>query len=357
MSKRKVMMVFSEGGENGGPFVSHKRIIESSLEEEFNFVKLYIPKGRLRIFNIKLFKYLTNEIKKEKPDVIQVPGLQLQGFHTMIAAFFCRVPCRIVAIHGSSLESTSFSKIKKCIMRILEDITLFLSTDFFGVSDYVSSWKRLKKFKKKSIGTIYNLPPKINELKNQNGKIRKELNISDEKIVITTTSRITKEKGFDTLKDVIKGIKNKNVCFLIVGDGDFLSALKNELNEEIIRKKVYFLGYRSDIMDILNDSDIFILLSHHETLSISLLEAAQMKLPLIATNVGGIPEIITNGVNGYLVENYNVKDTITKINALTENNDEYILMKTNSEKIFLKKFNRLRILKQLRKLYNGEKNE
>lgn len=348
MKKKKVMIVFSEGGENGGPFVSHKRIIESVLKEEYNFVKLIIPKGRLKVVNFKLFFNLINQIKKEKPDVIHCNGLQLQGFHCMIAAFVCGVPNRVVAIHGSSMEATSFSKIKLFIMNVLEHFTLLLSTSFFGVSEYTTNWKRLKKFRKKSFGTVYNLTPDINYKKIKKGKIRKELGIDPDKIIVVSTARITAEKGFDTFKDVIKYYNKSSICYLIVGDGDYKNYLEQELSEEIKERRVFLLGYREDILDILSDSDIFMLLTHHENLSMSLLEALKLNLPIIATNVGGNPEIVFNNINGVLVDNYDVDSAVNALKKVIKNREFYSQNCGN----ICKKFDTEKTLKKLKLIYD-----
>lgn len=345
--KKKVMLVFSEGGENGGPFVSHKRIMESDLKDNYNFVKLIIPKGRLKVFNIKLFLNLVKQIKKEKPDVIQCNGLQLQGYHCMLAAFFCRIPNRLVAIHGSSLESTSFSKFKLFVMNILEQITLFLSTGYYGVSDYTSGWKRIQKFKSKSFGTIYNLPPIFDISKMKKGMIRKEIGVTNKDIIVVSTARITAEKGFDVLKEVIKNNKNDNVRFLIVGDGEYLNVLRKDLKKYIKSKKVFLLGYRSDILNILLDSDIFMLLTHHENLSMSLLEASKLRIPIITTKVGGNPEIVNDGINGFLVKNYDVKSPCEALDKIISNG---IDLKDNN--VFEKKFDRNLILDKLSLMYN-----
>lgn len=346
---KKVMMVFSEGGQNGGPYVSHKRIIESELKNKYKFVSLYIPKGRLLLFNFKLTKYLISEIRKETPDIIQIPGLQLQGFHVMLASFISKVKKRIIVIHGSSMESTSLPKWKKIILYFLEKITLMLSTDIYCVSNYVSNWKRLEKYSKKNHGTIYNLPSeqKQNNIKN----IREKLKIDRDKIVFTCTGRITKEKGFDVLLGVIKKINNEKVCFVIAGDGDFLQTMRNELKSEIKNNKVYLLGYRSDIMEILSSSDAFIICTHHETLCISLIEAAQMGLPLLGTNVGGIPEIIIDGYNGYLTKNYSIDDNVEKINSLISDRKNMKELGKNAKKHIDEMFDRKKILDKIDYVY------
>ena len=68
-----------------------------------------------------------------------------------------------------------------------------------------------------------------------------------------------------------------------------------------------------------------------------------MGLPLIATNVGGIPEIITDGVNGFLVKNYDANDAVEKINEILNDKIVFERMKKNSKEIFNEKFSRANI--------------
>ena len=78
---KKIMLTLREGGENGGPYNSHRRIMNSKLNKKYQFIPLIIPRGRLGILNIKLTRYIIGQIKKYKPDIIHFTGLELIGFH------------------------------------------------------------------------------------------------------------------------------------------------------------------------------------------------------------------------------------------------------------------------------------
>ena len=129
--------------------------------------------------------------------------------------------------------------------------------------------------------------------------------------------RITTDKGFDILADVAKRFKdNDKVKFIIAGDGEYRNKWLADIEKENMQKQVYLLGYRSDIDDILRESDIFIICTKHETLCNSLLEGGMHKLPLVATNVGGIPEIIDDNKNGFLVPLNDVEGFVSALNKL-----------------------------------------
>lgn len=138
--------------------------------------------------------------------------------------------------------------------------------------------------------------------KNEVSALRQEFGFSSQDIIVVSVARITKDKGYHILKDAIKELADlPNVKFLIIGDGDYLVSMQQELSKELAMSRVLFLGYRDDVNRILPICDIFVLPTLHETLSIALLEASKHQLPLIASSVGGIPEIIESRVNGILV--------------------------------------------------------
>lgn len=121
--------------------------------------------------------------------------------------------------------------------------------------------------------------------------------------LIGTIARLTEQKGHIYLIKAIDIIKGSipNAKLVLVGSGPLESYLKAEVSEKELNDYVIFLGSRRDIPDILKAMDIFVLPSLWEGLGIALLEAMASSIPVIATNVGGVPEIINNDINGLLV--------------------------------------------------------
>ena len=124
-----------------------------------------------------------------------------------------------------------------------------------------------------------------------------------EPVTVGTVSSLSREKGLRYLIEaasLIPRVKGR-VRFDIVGDGDCRMEL-----EELVRKKelegcIQFLGFRNDIQALMKDFDLFVLPSLSEGLSSAIMEAMASSLPVIASNVGGIPELVQNGDNGLLV--------------------------------------------------------
>jgi glycosyltransferase involved in cell wall biosynthesis len=128
--------------------------------------------------------------------------------------------------------------------------------------------------------------------------LRKELELHDEP-VLTFVGRLAPPKDPLTLIDAVKRL-SKGIL-LVVGGGELRSQVESHITENHLEKRVKLLGQRSDIPQILEASDVFVLSSRWEGLPYTIIEAMMAGLPVVATKVGGVPELVENGVTGFLV--------------------------------------------------------
>lgn len=355
--KPKIMITFSIGGENGGPYLSHKRIMESKLQETYDFSPIFVPRIRNLLSPIGLYQ-LIKQLKINKPDIVHCTGLQLDGFLCVLACKIAGIKNVVLAIHGSSNESIEFAEWKKKIVNVLEIITLKMTTTCYGVSEYVVNLSNVKKYAGRCYGHIYNMPHKINEEEINKLSFRNEFGIKSTDIVIVSTGRINREKGYEVLcKAILQMEHRSNVKFVIVGNGTYLEEMKNEIKNNNLEESVIFLGYRKDVGRILSESDIFVTCTLHETLCNSIIEAGKECLPSVASNVGGIPEIIENRINGILVPIYDDSAVAAALNELIVNEKIRNEMGRNAEKIINHKFSDDKIVSQIDQLYRSMLNE
>ncbi len=138
--------------------------------------------------------------------------------------------------------------------------------------------------------------------------IRKEFNIDEGELVIGTIGRIDPEKGYEYFLESARIISQdiKNARFLIVGeafDNPSLEAFFYKISiEKGIDKKTIFTGYRKDIPQLLASMDVVVLPSGIDACSRVLFESMAMQKPLVATNAGGTPEVVQDGITGLLVK-------------------------------------------------------
>jgi glycosyltransferase involved in cell wall biosynthesis len=143
----------------------------------------------------------------------------------------------------------------------------------------------------------------------QRSTARKVLGLTQQHFVMTIVANLHPYKGHADLLTALRTIQTdlpENWTLLVAGRDvqNQLTVLRAEAENLGIREHVRFLGPRNDITTILAASDLHILPSHQEALPNSIIEAMASALPVIATRVGGIPELITDGKNGLLVDAY-----------------------------------------------------
>ena len=175
----------------------------------------------------------------------------------------------------------------------------------------------------------------------------------DSLFVIGTVSRLAREKDqFSLIKAfaMVVSVEPK-VKLVFAGDGPLkveLAALANDLG---IKDKIAFLGFRDDVNTILRAFDIFVLSSLQEGISLSLLEAMASRLPIVATNVGGNPEVVIDGETGILVPPKDPEKMAEAIIKILQNPELAKNMGQAGRKRVEEKFSLYRMVSEYRSLY------
>ncbi len=148
-------------------------------------------------------------------------------------------------------------------------------------------------------------------------KIRQKLGLEDNDILAIITRRLVEKNGVRYLALATEFIQNSSLKLLIIGDGEEFNEIHTILSTHF-ENRFFMLGAKKhhEIIEYYSASDMSILPSLMEATSISGLEAMGASLPLVGTRVGGIPELIKEGINGYLCEPKNPKDLAEKIDML-----------------------------------------
>ena len=149
--------------------------------------------------------------------------------------------------------------------------------------------------------------------------IRAELGIDETATVAIVTRRLVDKNGVIYLARACKRLQHKNIHFIVIGDGPERTRVEEEFNCNG-KERVHFLGNmgHNEIIRYYSAADFSILPSLMEATSISGLEAMAASLPLVGTEVGGIPELIMDGKNGHLCKPADPEDLAQKIDMLLE---------------------------------------
>lgn len=137
--------------------------------------------------------------------------------------------------------------------------------------------------------------------------------------------RIEKEKRIDILLHSLKKLNRDDVQLAVTGGGTKLNELKELASELNLNSQVRFTGFvpHEDLFRLLNSADIFVMPSEAELLSIASLEAMACGLPVLLANAVALPELVTQGVNGYLFKPGNVEDIARHMELLADHPEQW----------------------------------
>ncbi len=182
--------------------------------------------------------------------------------------------------------------------------------------------------------------------------IRKELGILKEEIVITNVAALDVRKGQEYLIKAASRLREHYpVSVLLVGEGEDEERLRKLVKEETAEAFVHFMGRRSDINCILANSDIFVLSSLHEGLPNALMEAMAMGLPCIATDVGGVRQLIDDEDKGIVIRAGNADDIIRSVQGIISDKNRMTFIGDNAYKKIAKDYSQETAAKELEEIY------
>ncbi len=133
--------------------------------------------------------------------------------------------------------------------------------------------------------------------------LRRELSFAADDYLVGIVAHLADHKGHKYLIQATRILKEHSpkIKLIIVGEGRLRIELDRQAKESDVEDIVFFLGFREDIPQILASLDVFVLSSYLEGMGSSILDAMASKLPVVATKVGGIPEVVADGETGFLV--------------------------------------------------------
>lgn len=146
--------------------------------------------------------------------------------------------------------------------------------------------------------------------------------------IIGCVGRLTEQKGFSYLLDAVASLapRYSAVQVIFVGDGPMRPCLSQQAHQMGIADRVQFVGFRSDVESVLPAFDLFALPSLWEALPYALLEAMASALPIVATSVAGVPEVVVPGETGYLVPPYDSNALAAALRPLLDSSELRVRM-------------------------------
>ncbi|WP_072968971.1 glycosyltransferase family 4 protein [Thermoanaerobacter uzonensis] len=271
----------------------------------------YLKKLGIKVYNIDIgdgislkkdysaIRYIQKLVNEFKPDIVHMHGAKASLVGRI--ACFAKPVKTVVTIHNfANYNNMSFYK-KKLLLsftKVLDEKT----HQFIAVSQALKDDLVLnQKVKENKIKVVYNcIDTSFYEETTLN--LKEEFNLSEDSFIVGSVARLIPAKGVQDLIKAASILKNVNAYFFVAGDGPFREELQKMIDSLNLKGRFFLLGYRNDIPSFLRNLDVFVLPSHEEGFGISVIEALSEGVPVIATKVGGIPEILKDGIEGILVE-------------------------------------------------------
>lgn len=241
-----------------------------------------------------LFKLLPY-LRSLRPEIVH-SFLFRANILARIAGFLAGVPIVISSIRVMGGEKRYY--------HYLERITSFMVNHYLTVSESVKKYViQNSKIPVKKISVIYNGMDIKRDHYLQEHEVKKPFAIEDGDRILVTVGRLHKQKGHCFLFQAVSKIQKEisSVKLIVVGEGEEGNNLKNLAESLDLTDNIIFAGLRDDVEKILPMAEIFVLPSLWEGMPNVLLEAMNAGNPVIATKVGGIPELVLHGKTGILV--------------------------------------------------------
>ncbi|MFA5831124.1 MAG: glycosyltransferase family 4 protein [Candidatus Paceibacterota bacterium] len=307
--------------------------------------------------DVLAFKKLVELFKTEKPDIIHLNSSKI-GALGALAGRIAKVPKIIFTAHGWAFreERPSYQKIA---IKFLSWLTIMLSHKVITVSERDEREALAMPGTKGKIVLIHNgiKEPKFFSKKEAREKILTRINLPFEQMPekalwMGTIGELHKNKGHSYAIEALSKIpRNANVLFFIIGAGEEKTTLLQKIGEYQLEKKVFLLGNMDDAPDIISAFDVFLFPSVKEGLPFAILEAGMAGIPMIASAVGGIPEVVTDMKTGILIRPKSSEEIIRALEYVIGHPTQTESFGKKLRAIIKKNFSIAKMLRETDKVY------
>ena len=306
--------------------------------------------------DVKAILKVRKLLKQIKPDIVYLHSSKAGAIGRIALAFNFRIPVLYNA-HGWYFNAT-ISKKKKKFFALIEKMLTLKTKMIINISksEYDSAIKN-KIAPEKKMCIIEN-GIDFDKFKDNN-KYRKETrekyNIKDEEIVIGVVGRLSEQKDPMTMIKAFKLVNDvkSNTKLMYVGSGNLEEDVKGYAKEAGILDKIIITGWVSNVEEYIPAFDIAVLPSKWEGFGLVLIEYMACDKPIVASDIGGIPDIIKDKENGLLCKCNDYKDLSEKLLYLINNNEiAYRMIENNID--YRKKYDIKLVVKKYEELFKGE---
>ena len=305
---------------------------------------------------VSVFFELLSLLRSNHYDIVHLNSSKIGGLGAL-AARLARVPRIVFTAHGWAFKE-SRHVITRGVVTFISWLTVFLSHQTIVVSQDDQKKATGFPFVQKKITLVHNgvtptsLAPRVEARAALLGNHAPHL-LDNSVLWLGTISELHRNKGLAYLIEALANLPTTNYSLLtiIVGEGEERPRLEALIKEKNLTEKIFLVGHKENAASLLVAFDIFTLTSEKEGLPYAILEAGLAGLPVVATNVGGIPEIIRDMESGIVVRAKDMKEIADALRYLLAHPDKRAGFGTGLKQTVQKDFSLPAMLSATLKLY------
>lgn len=324
-------------------------LMRKSLEElstkNINILEVKASKSTL----FKDIIYIKKYIRENNISIVHNNGITSSIIGTLCGKLIKKVKI-LTTVHGfSKFDRIDSNYLIRFIFDKAENMVFKYNDSYIAVSKGIKSYLIKKGLNEDKIEVIYHgIDMEFNT------DTKTEISKKGETITIGSVGRLELVKGYEHLIKAISYLRKENydVDCILIGDGTQLERLKNLSEELEISNRVNFLGFKDNIIDLFDEIDIYVQPSIQEAFGISIIEAMNRGKFVVASNVGGIPEIIIHKKNGLLFDIKESDSLVESIKLFLDNKVDIDKIRQNAALSVREKFNITSSIEKLERVYD-----
>jgi glycosyltransferase involved in cell wall biosynthesis len=293
-------------------------------------------------------------MRETRPHIVHTHTAKA-GFIGRLAARLARVPVVVHTFHGHVLHGY-YSPLKTQLLRRMERGLARFTDRIIAVSEHVKrdlvTYQVAAADKIQVISLGLELDPFL-ESASHRGAFRRELQLNGAERLVGIVGRIFPIKNHQLFLEAAALVARRDSAarFVIVGDGILRPELERQAQEAGITDRVIFTGWRRDLPGIYADLDVLAVTSNNEGTPVSAIEAMAAGCPVVATNVGGLPDLIREGETGYLVPSGDAPAVATAVLRVLHQPEVARYMGATARKVARERFSAQRLITDMERLY------
>ena len=288
-------------------------------KEGFTYHEILISRNINPVLDFKAFKLLKNLMKEESFDLVHTQTSKA-GFIGRFAAHSAGVPAIVHTAHNWSFHALLPSWQRKFYFFLEKKAAKWcdaIIVDTKAVREYGLKFGVVSPEKLYQVYMGINTDRFLPFDQERKNKTRQSMGIGLGKTVVGSIARLVPDKGVEMLIECAREMKDaKDVIFVLVGDGGLRASFENKVAEYGLSDKFIFTGHIDDVVPVLNTFDVFCLPTLREGFGVVFAEAQACGVPIVATRIPPLKEVVQDGVTGYLISPYSAESFADGIQKL-----------------------------------------